>query len=164
MRCYAQPFVVVGAIIEDNGRILLVKEGAKMVDTGLWNQPAGWLDKGEDIIEAVKREVKEETGLNFKPTKVLGVYSLIRKNHPVRKDDLHAIKIIFSGEIIGDIKINFDPEEILEAKWFTIKELEAIRDKLRDKDIINAAKDCLANKGYPLSLIKQTVSDENGRK
>lgn len=158
-RCFTQPFIVVGAIIEDNGKILLVKE-AKTIDKGLWNQPAGWLDKGENIIEAVKREVKEETGLNFEPKKVLGIYSLLRKNHPKLKTDLHVVKIIFSGKIIGDMKINFDPDEILEAKWFTVKELEAMRSKLRDKDIINEAKDCLAGKGYSLEIIHHTISDE----
>ena len=57
-KCFTQPFVVVGAIIENNGKILLVKE-AKKIARGLWNQPAGWLDQGEDMVEAVKREVKE---------------------------------------------------------------------------------------------------------
>ncbi len=154
-RQYTQPFIIIGAIIEDNGRILLVKEAG--VDKGLWNQPGGWLDKGEDIIKAVKREVKEETGLNFKPEKVLGIYSLVRKNHRKMKMDIHPIKIIFSGKIIGDIKMNFDPEEILEAKWFTLKELKTMKNQLRDKDIIQEARDCLDGKGYPLEIIHHTI-------
>jgi len=160
-RCYTQPFIVVGAIIEDNGRILLVKE-AKEIARGLWNQPAGWLNKGEDIITAVKREAKEETGLNFKPKKVLGIYSEVRKKHFKLKIGIHVVKIIFSGEIIGDIKINFDPDEILEAKWFTIKELEKMREKLRDESIIDEAKDCLAGKGYPLDIINHIIVKGGG--
>ncbi len=157
-RCYTQPIIVVGAIIEDNGRVLLVKE-AKKIARGLWNQPAGRLDKGEDIIKAVKREIKEETGLNFNPKKVLGIYSEVRKDHPILKTDIHPVKIIFSGEIVGDIKINFNPDEIMEAKWFTMKELEKIRHKLRDENIIREVKDCLSGNGYPLSIIHHSISD-----
>src|SRR5258708_26668059 len=63
---------------------------------GKWNQPAGWIDVGENPIDAVVREVKEETGYDFVPTKVLGGYSLFRR----RPDgDKHALKIIFTGKI-----------------------------------------------------------------
>ena len=65
-RVFTQVFGVVGAIIEKEGKILLVKE-AGTHDKGKWNQPAGWIDVGEDPIEMVKRELKEETGLDFNP-------------------------------------------------------------------------------------------------
>lgn len=162
-KCYTQPFIIVGAIVEDNGKVLLVKE-AKEIARGLWNQPAGWLDVGEDIITAVKREVKEETGLNFEPKKVLGIYSKVKRNHPVLKTDIHPVKIIFSGEIIGEMKISFDPDEILEAKWFTLGELEKMREQLRDENIIDEVKDCLVGKGYPLEIIHHMVSDKSKEK
>lgn len=67
-RCFTQPFVVVGAIIEKNGKFLLVREGlTDRPDYGKWNQPAGWLDLGEDPIAGAKREVEEETDLHLLP-------------------------------------------------------------------------------------------------
>ncbi len=162
-RCFTQPFVVVGAILENNGKVLLVKEGRKVGDSNLWNQPAGWLDKGENIMDAVKREVREETGFEFEPQKVLGIYSLFRKNHPGKKTDIHAVKIIFSGKIVGGKQADFDHDEILEIKWFSIDELESMHNQLRDLDIINEAKDCLAGKGYPLEVIHHFTFDENQR-
>jgi len=60
-RVFTQTFGVVGAIIEKEGKILLVKE-TKKVAKGLWNHPAGWIDVGENPFEAVKREVNEKVG------------------------------------------------------------------------------------------------------
>ena len=62
-RVLTQTFGVVGAILERDGKILLTKE-VKEVAKGLWSHPAGWIEVGENPIESVKREVKEETGLS----------------------------------------------------------------------------------------------------
>src|SRR4030043_154693 len=59
VRVYTQTFGVVGAILERNGKILLVKE-AQGRGKGKWSQPAGWIDVGENPIDAVKRGVEEE--------------------------------------------------------------------------------------------------------
>jgi 8-oxo-dGTP pyrophosphatase MutT (NUDIX family) len=64
-----------------DGKILLVREAQrKGPDNGKWNHPAGWIDVGENPIEAVKREVLEESGFTFTPKYLLGIYSLVRKD------------------------------------------------------------------------------------
>ncbi|WLR47966.1 NUDIX domain-containing protein [Halobacillus litoralis] len=61
-----------GAMIEDaNGRILLQKRS----DHGMWGIPGGLLEIGETFDSAVKREVKEETGLDLKAMELYGIYS-----------------------------------------------------------------------------------------
>ncbi|MGR9047343.1 NUDIX hydrolase [Halobacillus faecis] len=61
-----------GAIIEDAyGRILLQKRS----DHGVWGIPGGLLEIGESFDSAVKREVKEETGLDIKSVDLFGIYS-----------------------------------------------------------------------------------------
>ncbi|MBX0359356.1 NUDIX hydrolase [Halobacillus sp. Nhm2S1] len=61
-----------GAIIEDvHGRILMQKRS----DHGLWGIPGGLLEIGESFDSAVKREVKEETGLDIKAMDLYGIYS-----------------------------------------------------------------------------------------
>ena len=64
--------VTVAAVIENGGRFLLVEEEA----SGLivFNQPAGHLEPGEKLTEAVARETMEETGFTFVPEALLGVY------------------------------------------------------------------------------------------
>lgn len=77
-KVFSQTFGVVGAILEKNGKILLVKE-IKSIAKDKWNHPAGWLDVGENPIDEVKREVKEETGFDFVPKNILGIYSLSKQ-------------------------------------------------------------------------------------
>jgi len=64
--------VTVAAIIEREGRFLFVEElaGGKLV----LNQPAGHLEPGESLVEAVVRETLEETGHRFEPTHLIGIY------------------------------------------------------------------------------------------
>ncbi|PKM33529.1 MAG: NUDIX hydrolase, partial [Gammaproteobacteria bacterium HGW-Gammaproteobacteria-10] len=72
-----KPHVTVAAIIENDRRFLLVEEETS---NGLaFNQPAGHLEKGEDLINAVKREVNEETAWQFEPEYIVSV-QLWRRN------------------------------------------------------------------------------------
>src|SRR3989338_625304 len=100
-RVYTQVFAVVGAIIEREGKFLLVKENQPThPDHGKWNQPAGWIDVEENPIDAVKREVREETGYDFAPTHLLSVSSLVRKDQTKHFGATpHALKLIFVGRI-----------------------------------------------------------------
>ncbi|MBX4187449.1 MAG: NUDIX domain-containing protein [Candidatus Doudnabacteria bacterium] len=153
-RVYTQTFGVVGAILEKDGKFLLIKEAHAGIDTGKWNQPAGWIEVGENPLDSVAREVKEETGYDFVPTKILGIYSLFRK----RPDgERHALKIIFTGKI-GEAQTSL-AEDSSETKWFTPEEIYAMQpDVLRDLDIKQEVKDYLAGKGYPLGLLTHTSS------
>lgn len=59
-----------GAIFDDAGRILLMLRA----DTGTWCLPCGWMEPSETPSETVSREVKEETGLVVRPTKLVGLF------------------------------------------------------------------------------------------
>ena len=162
-RYFTQTFGVVGALIKKNGKFLLVQEAGTM-DAGKWNQPAGWIDIGENPIKAVKREVREETGYDFKPTHLLGIYSLARKDLKLKLKGLkrtgfpHAIKLIFIG------KTNRKPlkkitSEIKNIRWFTDKEIFNMpKNKLRDLDIKKLVKDYQKGEKYPLTAINHTVA------
>ena len=160
-RYYSQAFCVVGSLIEKNGKIALVKESTRgNPDDGKWNQPAGWLDVGENPIVGVKRETEEETGFIFTPTAILGIYSLVRKDLEKKsngKGTPHAIKIIFIGETNTDSPKKFY-DDIVDLKWFKPEEIYAMDNStLRDADIKQLVKDYFAGKKYPLELIKHFV-------
>ena len=144
------PFIVVGCIVRKNNKFLLVQELKK--DKGLWNHPAGWLEKGEDIISGAKREVKEETGLDVEFKGLVGIFNLIKRNHPQLKD-IHAVKLIFAADTQKE-DVKFDREELMDAKWFTREETEKMGiDRLRDSDIKTAVRNFSDGKIFPLELI-----------
>jgi ADP-ribose pyrophosphatase YjhB (NUDIX family) len=158
-RVFTQTFGVVGGLLEKDGKFLLVRESQrKGPDHGKWSQPAGWIDVGEDPVTAGKREIEEETGVEFTPKALLGVYSLLRKDIEKQSGGTpHAIKFIF----LGDFEENKSKlhDDISEIKWFTPEEIESMNNKtLRDLDVKQMVKDYLAGKSYPLELITHTVS------
>lgn len=151
-RIFTQTFGVVGALIERKGKILLVKE-TKATARGKWSHPAGWLEVGENTVEAVKREVQEETGFNFKPEYILGIYALIKDEAEITH---HALKIIFLGAI-SDKEIAELADDVSETKWFTPEEIENMDSKiLRDLDIKQMVKDYFSGKKYSLNLLTHT--------
>jgi len=152
-RDYSQTFGVIGALIERDGKILLVKE-TKATARGKWSHPAGWLEVGEDALEAVKREVKEETGFDFEPKSILGIYLLVKNEAGVIH---HPVKIIFLGDISDKETTEF-ADDVSETKWFTPEEIENMDlNTLRDVDIKTMVKDYFSNKKYPLNLLIHTI-------
>jgi 8-oxo-dGTP diphosphatase len=97
-------------------------------DTQQWSLPGGMVDWGESIIEAAKRELKEETGLDFVGIKrLIGVYS-----SPQRDPRLHSICIAMAIEVTGSILIK-DTLEITKVKFFELDHLP-IGDLAHDHD------------------------------
>ncbi len=92
---YATPKIDVRGAVIRAGKILLVKE--KM--DGKWCMPGGWVDVGDAPAYAVAREVREESGFEVKPVKVLAVIDANRSGRPLSL--YHAFKIIFLCEITG---------------------------------------------------------------
>ena len=158
-RVCTQTYGVVGAIVEKDGKILLVRENQPGdPDDKKWNHPAGWIDAGENPVEGVKREVKEETGFEFEPTCLIGIYSLVRNDLAAFWGaSPHPIKIIFGGKIA-----NYSEKNLLgdtsETKWFLPAEIyEMDSNTLRETDIKQIVKDCFSGKHYPLEIISHSV-------
>jgi ADP-ribose pyrophosphatase YjhB (NUDIX family) len=152
-RIFTQTFGVVGAIVERDGKILLVKE-TKATAKGKWSHPAGWIDVEENSIDAVKREVKEETGFDFEPKNILGVYVLVKDEADVVH---HPIKIIYIGTISEKETAEL-ADDVSETKWFTPDEIENMdSNTLRDLDIKQMVKDYFSDTKYPLNLITHTI-------
>lgn len=109
--------VVSACLIKKDNKYLLVQEAQQKV-YGLWNLPAGHVDKGEKIREAAVREVKEETGYDVQ---------LIKEISILHEEATNAVKHIFSANIIGG-EILFQADEILDVKWLTFEEIKNINE------------------------------------
>ena len=91
---YATPKVDVRAAIFRNEKLLMVKE---RVD-GSWSMPGGWADIGDKPSESAEREVLEETGLQVKARRLIGLYDANRSGS---LSFYHAYKVVFLCEILG---------------------------------------------------------------
>ena len=110
--------IIVGGVLEKDGKYLLV-QGAREKWYGKWDLPAGHLGSNETIFEATKREIKEESGLDVELTGVCQI------GNEKRKDEIF-ISIIFSTKVLSD-NIKFNPNEILDVKWFSYEELLSMK-------------------------------------
>lgn len=139
--------IAAGGVIEQEGKYLLIQE-AKEDAHGKWNLPAGRLDPGETVSEAAKREIYEECGFRVELTGVcqIGSWKLV---------DNIAIGIIFSTKIVGG-EINFNPDEIMDAKWFTYDEILAMKSELRSADfLIGAINNLRSHKLAPIDVVME---------
>jgi 8-oxo-dGTP diphosphatase len=113
------PLVGVGAIIIDDGRVLLVKRGHPPL-AGEWSIPGGVLELGETLREAAVREAREETCLAVEAAELLGVYDRV-----LRDDDgrtlYHFVLIDFlCSRVAGEARASDDADEV---HWFTPAEI-----------------------------------------
>lgn len=150
--------------MEKDGKILLVRESQAFAsgpgpDHGKWSHPAGWIDVGEDPVEAVKREVLEESGFVFTPQHILGIYSLVRRDIEKKLEATpHALKIIFSGTIPDHSQKSL-ADDVSEIGWFSPEEIYAMdAETLRDVDIKQIVRDYTNGKKYPLDVLRHTVA------
>ena len=72
----ARPLVGVGAVVIHRGRVLLVRRGREPLK-GRWSLPGGLVEAGEELTRALRRELREETNLEVKPTALIGVFERI---------------------------------------------------------------------------------------
>src|SRR5512137_2831696 len=91
-----KPSVTVAAVVEREGRFLMVEE--ETPDGIRLNQPAGHLDPGETLVQAAAREAIEETTHAFTPTALLGVYVARSAPNPDR-DGVTYVRFAFTGDL-----------------------------------------------------------------
>lgn len=139
--------VIVGCVIEKDGRYLLVQEAQEKC-YGKWNLPAGHLDPNETIIDAAKREAKEETGCDAEPTGVCQIGNRVAEG-------VVFVAVIFSAKLVRE-EIKFDKAEILDARWFSYDEIIAMRSEIRNEALMLGAIDnCRKGLVAPLEIIGQ---------
>ncbi|GAA0338002.1 NUDIX domain-containing protein [Bacillus carboniphilus] len=105
--------VACGGIIEDNkGNILLVK-----THHGGWVFPGGQVEVGENLIDGLMREVKEESGIDIEVSRLIGVYSntVTYKGYDGVTDIPTKVMMDFVGTPIGGELTT--SEETTESKW-----------------------------------------------
>ena len=143
-----KPSVTVAAVVERDGRFLLVEEHT---DEGLRiNQPAGHLDPGESLPQAVSREALEETAHPFAPKALLGVY-LWRTPAPAGATTY--LRFAFTGELGEQIAGQPLDHGIVRTLWLSPQELAARSGQWRSPLVGRCVEDYLAGRRFPLELL-----------
>jgi mutator protein MutT len=113
------PLVGVGAIIVENGRVVMVKRGHAPL-AGEWSIPGGALEVGESVREAAVREAQEETGLTVEPTELLGVYDRVLRDEAGRIRYHYVLIDFLCRRVAGELRAAGDADE---ARWFKADEV-----------------------------------------
>ena len=140
------PRVTVAAIIEQDGRFLLIEEESE--GRRVFNQPAGPWEPGETLLEACSREALEESACRFVPTALVGIYRWDSDS-----TGLTYIRFAFSGELAGFEEGRALDAGILRTVWLTADELRARSSRVRTPLVLRCVEGYLARKRYPLDLI-----------
>jgi 8-oxo-dGTP pyrophosphatase MutT (NUDIX family) len=148
-----KPNVTVAAIAgrpragTDETEWLLVEEETA---TGLrLNNPAGHLDRGETLVQAVVRETLEETARRFVPERVVGVWLAPSRSDPA----VTYLRFAFAGSV-GDAEPGLRLDHgIVRTLWLTVDEIRASRERHRSPLVLTGVEDAIAGRGFPLDRL-----------
>jgi ADP-ribose pyrophosphatase YjhB (NUDIX family) len=117
---YANPQPTACAVcVDDDGRLLLVRRAAGVFD-GYWDLPGGFLDEDEHPLDTMRRELREETGLEVEPLDFLGFWI---DRYSEDESGPSTLNLYWTARVVGG-----EPEaadDASELRWFAPHELPA---------------------------------------
>ncbi len=135
-----RPFLAVSAAIFKDDRVLVVRR-AQSPANGLYTLPGGVVELGETLIEAVMREVREETGLEIEPHGLAGYRQLIARDASGRIERHFVILPFAARWLAGEIALN---DELAEGRWLDPDALSGLKTTEGLADIVTAAGEAIA--------------------
>ena len=146
------PEVTVAAIVERDGRFLIVEE--RSAGRLVLNQPAGHLEPGESLVQGCVREVLEESAWHFRPRELVGIY---RWSKPATAfaAGVSYLRFTFCGELAGHEAGRKLDAGIVRAVWLDIGELRDLRAHHRSPLVLRCIEDYLGGRRYPLEILNE---------
>ncbi len=141
-----KPDVTVAAIVEREGRFLMIEEHVS--NRLVVNQPSGHLELNESLVEAVIREALEETAWTFVPQAVSGIYQW---QHPER--NVSFLRVTFAGHVTQHHAERRLDRGIRRTMWLARDEIAQRGPALRSPMVLQCIDDYLSGARYPLSLL-----------
>jgi 8-oxo-dGTP pyrophosphatase MutT (NUDIX family) len=152
------PSVTVAAVIERDGRYLLVEE--EVAGRLVINQPAGHWERGETLAAACTREVLEETGYDFVPTALVGIYRWhypqgSRRGAPAGETELGVtfLRFAFAGDLVGWAPDRPLDREIRRVVWLEPEALQAETARHRSPLVARCVADRVAGRCFSLDVL-----------
>ena len=136
-----KPELAVSAAIFRDGKVLLVRRAGPPAK-GLWTLPGGRVEVGETLVDAVRREVLEETGLTIDVIGLAGYRESILP-HAVGDRGRHFVILPFAARwIAGDVALN---DELDDSRWLPIDAVTGLQTTEGLLDILRRAENLLGS-------------------
>lgn len=145
-----RPRLTVAALLERDGRFLLVEETAS--GRLVLNQPAGHVEAGECLEAAVTRETLEESAWHFRPTALVGAYLWSNQ-----RNGRTFLRVVYAGETGAHEPGRALDEGIVRTLWLTRAEIAAAGPRLRSPMVLGCIDDYLAGRRYPLEVFSSLL-------
>lgn len=145
--------VIVAGFVERDGKLLVITERPAELPPDhepVINQPAGHVEKGENPVDAVVREVLEETGYRVRPVELVGVHHVVRS-----ATGGTTIAFLFHCELVDEIQEPITATEIVETLWLTQDEIMARANEHRSKTTTARFETYFKGSRYPLEILTQ---------
>ncbi|MBL8202411.1 MAG: NUDIX hydrolase [Chromatiales bacterium] len=145
--------MTVAAVVEQNGRYMLVEEhvSGRLV----LNQPAGHVEPGESLVDAVIREALEETAWSFVPEAIVGVYLWGRDG-----GQNPFLRVAFAGRCIAHDSTRTLDAGIERVVWLSRADLLARSARLRSPMVLRAVDDYERGSRYPMDLFQDLAVEQ----
>lgn len=141
-----KPELTVAALCEVRGRFLVVEE--RIDGRNVFNQPAGHVEKGETLLEAVVREAQEETAWRFTPQALVGIYLW---HYP--RSARSTLRFAFCGPICDHRAGQPLDRGILRTHWLDRAQLFDRQPRLRSPLVLRCVDDYLSGRRLPLDSV-----------
>jgi phosphatase NudJ len=145
-----KPNTTVAAVVTYQNKFLLVEE--REHGKTVYNQPAGHLERDESLVSAIKRELKEETGLVITPEYLCGIYYYYRA-----AINLYYLRFCFVIELDTILPTQPEDDEIIACHWLNLAEIKEKSVQLRSPLVLECIEDYLEGKKIPLSHLKSNL-------
>jgi len=150
-----KPNVTVAAVIERDGRFLLVEE--QTADGLRLNNPAGHLDPGESLEQACIRETLEETTFGFRPDAMVGIYltgPAAQVSGAPDRAGVTYLRFAFRGVLGASDPGRQLDHGIVRTVWMSALEIRASQTRHRSPAVLQCVEDYLAGRSFPLDLVR----------
>ncbi len=139
-----KPNVTVATIVHAQGKYLVVEEWVNEKPT--WNQPAGHLEANETLLQAAKRELYEETGIDACPSQLIKIHQWIAP------DKTQFIRVLFAVELESICETQPQDSDISACHWVSAQEILESQ-YLRSPLVAESIRCFLTGTHYPLDIL-----------
>ncbi len=143
------PRITVAAVVACQQRFLMVEEWVN--ELAVFNQPAGHLEPGESLLEALRRETLEESGCVIEPLHLISIY-----HTDALQPDKAKLRFNFAARLLEQRHGAQLDSGIIAAHWLTLEQLQRQRARLRGPVVLSCIEDYQTGVRLPLSAM-QTV-------